>query len=65
MNKITKSALALGLISAVSLPALAAGTDGGAYIGGGLSVYQGSDTDNAPSLDSSGMGYNLYGGYQI
>ncbi|CAK1835822.1 porin family protein [Vibrio crassostreae] len=65
MNKITKSALALGLISAVSLPALAAGTDGGAYIGGGLSVYQGSDTDNAPSLDSSGMGYNLYGGYQF
>lgn len=28
MNNITKSALALGLISAVSLPALAAGTDG-------------------------------------
>ena len=65
MNKITKSALALGLISAVSLPALAAGTDGGAYIGGGLSVYQDSDTDGAPSLDSSGMGYNLYGGYQF
>lgn len=51
MNKITKSALALGLISAVSLPALAAGTDGGAYIGGGLSVYQDSDTDGQGSLD--------------
>ena len=38
MNKFAKSALALGLISAVSLPALAAGTDGGAYIGGGLGV---------------------------
>ena len=45
MNKIAKSALALGLIGAVSLPALAAGTDGGAYIGGGLSIYQDSDTD--------------------
>ncbi|CAK2722484.1 Outer membrane protein beta-barrel domain-containing protein [Vibrio crassostreae] len=65
MNKITKSALALGLISAVSLPALAAGTDGGAYIGGGLSVYQDSDTDGHGSLDSDGMGYNLYGGYQF
>ena len=30
MNKFAKSALALGLISAVSFPALAAGTDGGA-----------------------------------
>ena len=65
MNKITKSVLALGLISAVSLPALAAGTDGGAYIGGGLSVYQDSDTDGHGSLDSDGMGYNLYGGYQF
>ena len=65
MNKITKSALALGLISTVSLPALAAGTDGGAYIGGGLSVYQDSDTDGQGSLDSDGMGYNLYGGYQF
>ena len=65
MNKLAKSALALGLISAVSLPALAAGTDGGAYIGGGLSIYQDSDTDGAPSLDSDGMGYNLYGGYQF
>ncbi|MEZ9535714.1 porin family protein [Vibrio splendidus] len=65
MNKITKSALALGLISAVSLPALAAGTDGGAYIGGGLSVYQDSDTDGHGNLDSDGMGYNLYGGYQF
>ncbi|WP_372225237.1 porin family protein [Vibrio lentus] len=60
-----KSALALGLIGLVSLPTLAAGTDGGAYVGGGLSVYQDSDTDGAPSLDSSGMGYNLYGGYQF
>ncbi|MEO9497155.1 porin family protein [Vibrio lentus] len=60
-----KSALALGLIGLVSLPTLAAGTDGGAYVGGGLSVYQGSDTDGSPSLDSSGMGYNLYGGYQF
>ncbi|MFA0056456.1 porin family protein [Vibrio echinoideorum] len=60
-----KSALALGLIGLVSLPTFAAGTDGGAYVGGGLSVYQGSDTDGAPSLDSSGMGYNLYGGYQF
>ena len=34
-------------------------------MGGGLSVYQDSDTDGAPSLDSSGMGYNLYGGYQF
>ncbi|NAZ70105.1 porin family protein [Vibrio toranzoniae] len=65
MNRITKSALALGLISAVSLPALAAGTDGGAYIGGGLSLYQDSDTDGQGSLDSDGMGYNLYGGYQF
>ncbi|MCG9641542.1 porin family protein [Vibrio sp. Isolate34] len=65
MNKIAKSALALGLISAVSLPALAAGTDGGAYIGGGLSVYQDSDTDGKGSYDSDGMGYNLYGGYQF
>ncbi|MEZ8384017.1 porin family protein [Vibrio splendidus] len=65
MNKITKSALALGLISAVSLPALAAGTDGGAYIGGGLGIYQDSDTDGQGSLDSDGMGYNLYGGYQF
>ncbi|MEZ8331112.1 porin family protein [Vibrio splendidus] len=60
-----KSALALGLIGLVSLPTFAAGIDGGAYVGGGLSVYQGSDTDSAPSLDSSGMGYNLYGGYQF
>ncbi|MCK8084307.1 porin family protein [Vibrio sp. 1CM8B] len=60
-----KSALALGLIGLVSLPTFAAGIDGGAYVGGGLSVYQGSDTDGAPSLDSSGMGYNLYGGYQF
>ncbi|MFA0132308.1 porin family protein [Vibrio splendidus] len=65
MNKITKSALALGLINAISLPALASGTDGGAYIGGGLSVYQGSDTDGNGSLDSDGMGYNLYSGYQF
>ncbi|CAK3038750.1 Outer membrane protein beta-barrel domain-containing protein [Vibrio crassostreae] len=65
MNKITKSALALGLISVVSLPALAAGTDGGAYIGGGLSMYQDSDTDGHGSFDSDGMGYNLYGGYQF
>ncbi|UOE91703.1 porin family protein [Vibrio splendidus] len=65
MNKITKSALALSLISAVSLPALAAGTDGGAYIGGGLGIYQDSDTDGQGSLDSDGMGYNLYGGYQF
>lgn len=66
MNKITKSALVLGLISAVSLPALAAGTDGGAYMGGGLSLYQDSDTDGQGSLlDSDGMGYNLYGGYQF
>lgn len=65
MNKVTKSALALGLISAVSLPALAAGTDGGAYIGGGHSIYQDSDTDGQGSLDSDGMGYNLYGGYQF
>ncbi|MCW0469519.1 hypothetical protein OH492_12585 [Vibrio chagasii] len=47
MNKFAKSALALGLIHTVSLPALAAGTDGGAYIGGGLGVYQDSDTDEA------------------
>ncbi|MFA0327427.1 porin family protein, partial [Vibrio splendidus] len=40
-----KSALALGLIGLVSLPTFAAGIDGGAYVGGGLSVYQGSDTD--------------------
>ncbi|MGI9886380.1 porin family protein [Vibrio chagasii] len=65
MNKFAKSALALGLIGAVSLPALAAGTDGGAYIGGGLSVYQDSDTDGNGNLDSDGMGYNLYGGYQF
>ncbi len=65
MNKIAKSALALGLIGAVSLPALAAGTDGGAYIGGGLSIYQDSDTDGQGNLDSNGMGYNLYGGYQF
>ena len=60
-----KSALALGLIGLVSLPTFAAGIDGGAYVGGGLSVYQGSDTDGSPSLDSDGMGYNLYGGYQF
>lgn len=65
MNKFAKSALALSLISAVSLPVLAAGTDGGAYIGGGLSVYQDSDTDGHGNLDSDGMGYNLYGGYQF
>ncbi|CAH6843905.1 Outer membrane protein [Vibrio chagasii] len=65
MNKFAKSALALGLIGAVSLPALAAGTDGGAYIGGGLGVYQDSDTDGQGNLDSDGMGYNLYGGYQF
>ncbi|MCG9784538.1 MULTISPECIES: porin family protein [Vibrio oreintalis group] len=62
MNKVTKLALALCLISAVSLPASA---DGGTYIGGGLSIYQNSDTDGQGSLDSDGMGYNLYGGYRF
>ncbi|MEZ9438547.1 porin family protein [Vibrio atlanticus] len=60
-----KSVLALGLIGLVSLPTFAASTDGGAYVGGGLSVYQDSDTDGHGNLDSDGMGYNLYGGYQF
>ncbi|WP_372099058.1 porin family protein [Vibrio sp. 10N.222.49.A3] len=60
-----KSVLALGLIGLVSLPTFAASTDGGAYVGGGLNVYQDSDTDGHGNLDSDGMGYNLYGGYQF
>ncbi len=57
-------ALALGL-TAQFLPALAAGTDGGAYIGGGLSVYYRPWILTVTILDSDGMGYNLYGGYQF
>ncbi|MFA0079601.1 porin family protein [Vibrio artabrorum] len=65
MTNMVKSALTLGIVGLISLPALAAGTNGGAYIGGVVSAYQDSDTDDAPSLDSEGTGYSLYGGYQF
>ncbi|NOH33035.1 porin family protein [Vibrio chagasii] len=60
-----KSTFLLGLVGLVSLPTFAAGIEGGPYIGAGLGVYQDSDTDGGANLDSDGMGYNLYGGYQF
>ena len=54
-----KSSFLLGLVGLVSLPTLAAGIEGGPYIGAGLGVYQDSDTDGAGNLDAESMGYSL------